>query len=143
MEGSAFLTRKGKTPLSSLITTALLSLAVISGSVFGVARAQDSTTKVKPCIGELCPPKSPIGDMPAQTTQDAGQSQQVHAQDKSSAQMRLRKQKRVSFDRKQTAQRLAKRPPQRLVESPPQRQVEKPQARRLRRADDPFLESFN
>jgi hypothetical protein len=40
-------------------------------------------------------------------------------------------------------QRLVEKPPQRLVENLPQRLVEKPRYRRLRRADDPFLESFN
>jgi len=38
---------------------------------------------------------------------------------------------------------LVEKPPQRLVEKPRQRLVENRQYRRLRRADDPFLESFN
>lgn len=40
-------------------------------------------------------------------------------------------------------QRLVKKPPLLLIENPPQRLVEKPLSRRLRRADDPFLKSFN
>lgn len=40
-------------------------------------------------------------------------------------------------------QRLVKKPPLLRIENPPQRLVEKPPYRRLRRADDPFLKSFN
>jgi hypothetical protein len=41
------------------------------------------------------------------------------------------------------AQQLVEYPPQRLVEKPQRRVVVNPQYRRIRRADDPFLESFN
>jgi hypothetical protein len=82
-------------PLSSLFTTALIGLALIAGSVFDIAFAQDSTNKVKPCIGELCPPKAPREDMPVQTTEGAN----LHAQDTPSAQPRPRKKMRTSSDR--------------------------------------------
>jgi hypothetical protein len=50
---------------------------------------------------------------------------------------------------KKSAQRLVEKSPQpmvdpqRLVEKSPQHPVENPGTRRLRRADDPFMESFN
>jgi hypothetical protein len=43
--------------MSSILTTALLGSVVIVGSVLGVTLAQDTPT-MKPCVGELCPPKS-------------------------------------------------------------------------------------
>jgi len=44
---------------------------------------------------------------------------------------------------KKPAPRLIKKSAQRLVEKSPQHLVENPSTRRLRRADDPFFESFN
>jgi hypothetical protein len=82
--------------MSNLLTTALLGLAVIAGSVSGVALAQDSTTKVKPCLGELCPPKSPREDMPKQMMEGANQVKQMQGQDQSSGQV-IRKKKQASF----------------------------------------------
>ena len=44
---------------------------------------------------------------------------------------------------KKPVQRLVKKPVQRVGENPPEQLVEESESRRLRRADDPFLESFN
>jgi len=44
---------------------------------------------------------------------------------------------------KRSVQRMVEKPLQRVGENPPEQLVEKSQSRRLRRADDPFLESFN
>jgi len=85
--------------MSNLLTTALLASAVIAGSVSGIALAQDSTTKMKPCIGELCPPKSPREDMPKQMMEGANQAEQMQVQDQSSGQVRPRKKKQASFQR--------------------------------------------
>jgi hypothetical protein len=86
--------------MSSLLTTALLGSAVIAGSLSGVALAQDSTTKMKPCLGELCPPKSPREDMPKQMMEGANQGEQMQGQDQSSSQVMPRKKKQASFHRK-------------------------------------------
>jgi len=87
--------------MSNLLTTALLGSAVIAGSVSGVALAfaQDSTTKMKPCLGELCPPKSPGEDIPKQMMEGANQVEQMQGQDQSSGQVMPRKKKQASFHR--------------------------------------------
>jgi hypothetical protein len=74
--------------MPSILITALLGLAAITGSVSGVALAQDSIPAVKPCVGELCPPKSPRQDLPDQRTKPQGQVQ-------SSTQVISRKKKRM------------------------------------------------
>lgn len=51
--------------------------------------------------------------------------------------------KSVAREAKKSPLRLTESPPQRLAESPSPVQTEKPQSRRLRRADDPFMDSFN
>jgi hypothetical protein len=95
--------------LSSLLTTPFLALALFAGSVFSAAAlAQDSTPGVKPCIGELCPPKAPREDMPVQKTEDVDQSQKVHAPGISSVQARPHKRMRVSVDRDPTRYRRKK-----------------------------------
>ncbi|WP_162918195.1 hypothetical protein [Taklimakanibacter deserti] len=85
--------------MSSILTTALLGSAVVVGSVLGIALAQDSTPTVKPCIGELCPPKSPTQDLPDQgADQDKmkGSNQgQMQGQEQSSGQEIPRKKKRI------------------------------------------------
>jgi hypothetical protein len=90
--------------MSSRLTTALLGSAIVAASVSGVAFAQDSTTKVKPCLGELCPPKSPREDMPKQTMEGANQAAQMQGQDQSSGQVMPRKKKQASFDRNRQQQ---------------------------------------
>ena len=85
--------------MSSLLTTAFLGSAIIAGSLSGVALAQDSTTKMKPCLGELCPPKSPREDMPKQMMEGAIQAEQMQGQDQSSSQEKPRKKKQASFHR--------------------------------------------
>jgi hypothetical protein len=85
--------------MSSLLTAALLGSAVIVGSVSGVALAQDSTHKVKPCLGELCPPKSPKEDMPKQMTKGANQVERMQSKVQSSGQVMPRKKKQASLHR--------------------------------------------
>jgi hypothetical protein len=85
--------------MSSLLTTALLGSAIIAASLSGVALAQDSTTKMQPCVGELCPPKSPKEDMPKQMMEGAIQVEQMQGQDQSSGQVMPRKKKQASFHR--------------------------------------------
>jgi hypothetical protein len=58
-----------------------------------------------------------------------------------SAQRLVEKSPQLFVDNSQ--RRVVEKSPQRLVEKSPQPVVENPQYRRLRRADDPFLESFN
>src|SRR5262245_38202619 len=82
---------------SFLTTTAFLGLAII-GSVSDIALAEDTATKIKPCLGELCPPKSSREDMPAQT-EGAAQVEQMKGQDGSSAQVMPRKKKQASLPR--------------------------------------------
>lgn len=84
--------------MSSFLTTALFGSAIIVGSVSGAALARDSTNKVKPCIGDLCPPKSPGLDMPYQKL-DGADAEAVHGQDQSSDQVMPLKKKQASFHR--------------------------------------------
>jgi hypothetical protein len=79
--------------------TALLALALIAGSISGVAIAQDSTAKVKPCLGELCPPKSSGEDMPKATMKGADQDEQLQGQNQSAGQVTPRKKKQASVQR--------------------------------------------
>jgi hypothetical protein len=52
--------------MSSVFTTALLGSAVVVGSVLVGTLGQEATRTEKPCVGELCPRKSPIQNVPAQ-----------------------------------------------------------------------------
>ena len=85
--------------MSNLLTTALFGSALIAAPVSGVALAQDSTTKVKPCLGELCPPKSPREDMPKQMMKGANQVERMQSKDQSSDQVMPRKKKQASLHR--------------------------------------------
>ena len=79
-----------------LFTTALLSSAVIAGSVLSTALAQDSVPEIKACVGELCPPKASKEDMPDQKMMGAKQGEQMQGEDQASGQIMPRKKKRVS-----------------------------------------------
>ena len=52
--------------MSSVFTISLLGSAVVVGSVLAGILAQDAKHAVKPCIGESCPRKSPMQDVPDQ-----------------------------------------------------------------------------
>src|SRR5262245_27075281 len=85
--------------MSNLLTTALFGSALIAAPVSGVALAQDSTTKVEPCLGELCPPKSPREDMPKQMMEGANQAESMQGKELSGGQVMPRKKKQASLDR--------------------------------------------
>ena len=97
--------------MSNLLTTALLGSAVIAGSVSGVALAfaQDSTTKMKPCLGELCPPKSPGEDIPKQMMEGANQVEQMQGQDQSSGPVMPREKKQASDRQRQPSKKAGSR----------------------------------
>jgi len=103
--------------MSSVFNTALLGSAVVVGSVLVGTLAEDATRTVKPCVGELCPRKSPIQNVPAQGAiqrkmMDTNQGEQVQGQDQSSDQV-MPSQKagesRWRFDPNQHQRRLSKR----------------------------------
>jgi hypothetical protein len=78
--------------MSSVFTTALLGSAVVVGSVLVGTLAKDAARIVMPCVGELCPRKSPIQNVPAQGAiprkmKDTNQGQQMQGQDQSSGQV--------------------------------------------------------
>src|SRR5262245_51874573 len=82
--------------MSSVFTTALLGSAVVVGSVLVGTLAQDATRTAKPCVGELCPRKSPSQNVPAQDAiqkmvKDANQGEQMQGEDPSSGQVIPRK----------------------------------------------------
>jgi hypothetical protein len=85
--------------MSSILTTALLGSSLIVGSVLGVTLVQDSTPTEKPCVGDLCPPKSQMQDVPDQGAikkrKDTTQGDQIQGQDQSSGQEVPRKKKKV------------------------------------------------
>jgi hypothetical protein len=114
--------------MSSFLMTALLGLAVIAGSVSGIALAQDSTTKVEPCLGELCPPKSPREDIPKQTVEGARQGKQMQAQDQPTGQVMPRKKKKqASFERNRDKQQPSKKTeqvPSKKTEQEPSKKTE-------------------
>ena len=95
--------------MSSRFITAFLGSAILAGSLSGVAIAQDSTAKVKPCLGELCPPASSGEDMPTQKTmksptkaeqmKSATKAEQVQGQDQPAGQVTPRKKKQASLRR--------------------------------------------
>jgi hypothetical protein len=112
--------------MSSFLMTALLGLAVIAGSTSGIALAQDSTSKVKPCLGELCPPESPGEDMPKQKIEGANQGKQMRAQHQPSGQVMPRKKKKqASFDRNRDKQQPSKKteqePSEKITSQPSKR----------------------
>lgn len=86
--------------MSSILTTAFLGSAVVAGSVLGITLAQDSS-RTKPCLGELCPPKSQLQDVPdqgkSQKKMNGGsQGEQMPGQDQpASAQGMPQKKKRL------------------------------------------------
>jgi hypothetical protein len=82
--------------MSSVFTTALLGSVVVVGSVLVGTLAQDATRTVKPCVGELCPRKSPIQNEPAQGAiqrkiKDTNQVERMQGKDPSSGDVTQRK----------------------------------------------------
>ena len=77
---------------SSILTTAVMGWALFTGSLLGVAPMHASAATVKPCIGDLCPPKSPREDLPGQVTGGSNLSDQVPGQDKPQVMPRKKKQ---------------------------------------------------
>src|SRR5262245_61755349 len=76
--------------MSSIFTTALLGSAVVVGSVLVGTIAQDATRTAKPCVGELCPRKAPIQNVPAQGAiqrkiEVTNQGEHMQGQDQSSS----------------------------------------------------------
>src|SRR5262245_48922745 len=82
--------------MSSVFTAALLGSAVVVGSVLVGTLAQDATRTVTPCVGELCPRKSPIQNLPDQGAiqrklKDTNQGEQMQGQDQFSGLVMRRK----------------------------------------------------
>jgi hypothetical protein len=159
-----------KAPMYSVSMTTRLGLAAVVGTIAIVilAHSKDQVSTPKQCKDENCAVSTTdqiIGKKAPKSTQASNVSVD--------GQMILRKRNKSvqgvmvegSADKpvsdkpvsKKSAPRLIKKPPQRLAEKSqyalvdPQRLVEKSaqplvenrNTRRLRRADDPFLESFN
>jgi hypothetical protein len=84
--------------MTSILTTALLGSALVTGSVLGVTLAQDSST-TKPCVGDMCPPKSQTLEAPNQgegqkKMKGNNQGEQMQGQDQTD-QVMPRKKKRM------------------------------------------------
>lgn len=113
--------------MSRLLTIALLGSAMIAGSVSGVALAQDSTAKVKPCIGDLCPPKASGEDMPKQPVAGTNQPAQMKGQDQSSGQVMPRKKKQASLHRNRQQQASGQAVPRKKKQANLQRNLQQQQ----------------
>ena len=132
--------------------TARLGLAAVVGTiaVMILANSKDQVSITGQCKLANCAVKTNINQiMPTKAPKTTQQSN--HTAD---GQMTLNKKYKSvqaiavqeSVDRpvsRKPPKALAKKPPQRLIENPPPSQAEPSPSRRLRRADDPFLDSFN
>jgi hypothetical protein len=90
---------KRENSVSRLIISALLAPALIAGFMFTPASAQQATSKVQACIGDLCPPESPRDDFPVQAPDGAKlKVQSAQALDSSPAPVKPRKKKIASAE---------------------------------------------
>ncbi len=122
-----------------------IAITILGGSKDRLlADGKDQASIPKQCKTEACTVKTTVDQFGHKSLlKSAQQSKSIQA-------MAVEESANESLTRK-PVRRLAKKHLQQpventqplLVEEPPQQLVEKAQSRRLRRADDPFLDSFN